>query len=79
MGLSADDAMKIAKQTLVGSSALLAQSSEEASALRRAVTTPGGVTEAGFQQLLAPHGLNELILKTMTAVVERARELSRLA
>lgn len=79
LGLSPDDAMKVAKQTLIGSSALLAQSPEGTAVLRQAVTTPGGVTEAGFKQLLSTNGLNELMLKTISATIERAKELAKLA
>lgn len=77
LGLPADTAMKLARQTVIGSAALLAQSPESASALRAAVTSPGGTTEAALKYLLAtPDGLPGLMLKAMTAGTQRARELS---
>jgi pyrroline-5-carboxylate reductase len=44
--------------------------------LRKAVTSPGGITEAAFKVLLAKDGgLFELMLKAMQANVQRSKEL----
>ncbi len=79
LGLSHDMAAKLARQTMIGSGALLAQSPESAEALRVAVTSPGGTTEAALKLLLAKDGLSEIMLKAMTAALQRARELAQSA
>ena len=53
LGLSESMAMKLARQTVIGSSALLAESHEGAAVLRKAVSSPGGTTEAALKELLA--------------------------
>lgn len=77
LGLPTDMAMQLARQTIIGSAALLAQSDESAEALRKAVTSPGGTTEAALKILLGPQGLNELVDKAMKAAEQRAKELSK--
>jgi pyrroline-5-carboxylate reductase len=77
LGLPPDLAAQLARQTLVGSGALLAaQPDAGVAALRRAVTSPGGTTEAALECLLAPDGLSGLMLKAMKAAAQRAKELS---
>jgi pyrroline-5-carboxylate reductase len=70
-------AMQLARRNVIGSGALLAQSLESAEALRRAVTSAGGTTEAALKHILTEHGLDEMMLKAMTAGARRAKELSR--
>ena len=53
-GIPADMARLLARQTVAGSGALLAASPEDAAALRRAVTSPAGTTEAALKVLMAP-------------------------
>ncbi|MGE4351954.1 MAG: pyrroline-5-carboxylate reductase [Bdellovibrionales bacterium] len=78
LGLSADMAMRLARQTLVGSGALLEQSCGTASELRQAVTSPGGTTEAALDVLMAEKtGLFPLLEKAMGAAKDRAHELSQ--
>ncbi|HEU0117188.1 MAG TPA: pyrroline-5-carboxylate reductase [Alphaproteobacteria bacterium] len=80
LGLSKTLSMKLARQTVVGSSALLAQSHEAPDVMRKAVTSPGGTTEAALKEIMANgNGLYELMLKGMKAAVARARELAKLA
>lgn len=77
LGLPPDLAATLARQTLAGSGALLNQSTETATELRRAVTSPGGTTEAALHHLLAPHnGLQKLLIEAMTSAANRSRELS---
>src|SRR5665811_1049631 len=52
-GIPADLARLLARQTVSGSGALLAASAEDASALRVAVTSPAGTTEAALKVLMA--------------------------
>jgi pyrroline-5-carboxylate reductase len=76
LGLAPALAAQLARQTMIGSGALLARSTESAASLRASVTSPGGTTEAALKHLLAPGGLNDLLLKAMQAAAQRARELS---
>ena len=77
LGLPAALAAKLARETIVGSGALLAQSTDSAEALRRAVTSPGGTTEAALNHLQAPGGLPDLMRKAMTSAAERAKALAK--
>lgn len=76
LGLPPELAQKLARQTIIGSGGLLAQSAETPTALRQAVTSKGGTTEAALAHLLAPEGMPSLMLKAMRAAAERAKELS---
>jgi pyrroline-5-carboxylate reductase len=79
LGLSPSLSAKLARQTVIGSGNLLAQSLESAEALRKAVTSPGGTTEAALKELLGQGGLPDIMVKTMTAALQRAQQLARLA
>lgn len=74
LGLPADLARVLARQTAVGSGALLDQSISSPAALLHAVMSPGGSTEAAMQHLLAENGFQDLMLRAMRAAVERAKE-----
>jgi pyrroline-5-carboxylate reductase len=76
LGLPRELAAKLARQTVIGSGAMLKQSGESAEALRLAVTSPGGTTEAALKVLLAKDGLSDLMRKVMTAALQRARQLA---
>lgn len=76
MGLPPAMAAVLARQTIVGSGALLAAAPETAEDLRRAVTSPKGTTEAALVQWLADDGLHVLLTRTMKAAAERSRELA---
>lgn len=78
LGLSPTLSAQLARQTIVGSGALMAQSAESAASLRTAVTSPGGTTEAALKELLGKGGLSDLMLKTMSAAMQRAKELAQL-
>jgi len=77
LGLPQALAQQLARQTVIGSGLLLAQSKESPETLRAAVTSPAGTTEAALKQLLAAGGLHDLMLKTMKAAAERAKELAQ--
>lgn len=77
LGLSPELALRLARQTVIGSGALLAQSPESPSALRQAVTSKGGTTEAALKHLLAEDsGLPSLMLQAMQAAAKRSAELA---
>lgn len=74
-GLPADLAEKLARVTVAGSGELLHLSSEDASTLRKNVTSPGGTTAAALEVLMAPDGLDPLIKKAIAAATKRSKEL----
>ena len=55
-GLPRDQAEKLARATVAGAGALLAADKSPASALREAVTSPGGTTGGGAEVLMAGTG-----------------------
>jgi len=75
-GLSPELARLLARQTVVGSAALLAASTEEAAALRIAVTSPKGTTERALAVLRGQGALPDLFKAAIEAATERSRELS---
>ena len=76
LGLPPDMAAVLARQTLVGSGALVAQTPDDLDVLRRAVTSPGGTTEAALKHLLADDGFPDLLRRAMVAARDRAQELA---
>ena len=75
-GMPADLARVLARQTVAGSGALLAASAEDAAALRRAVTSPAGTTEAALKVLMAPEAWPAALSRAMAAATGRSRELA---
>ncbi|MGB3457197.1 MAG: pyrroline-5-carboxylate reductase [Litorimonas sp.] len=75
-GLSSDVSAALARQTLIGASALLEQSDKGPDALREAVTSPGGTTQAALDVLMGPEGLEPLMRHAVQAAFDRACELS---
>jgi pyrroline-5-carboxylate reductase len=75
-GLSADAARRLARATIAGSAALLAQSGEEPSELRRQVTSPGGTTQAALEVLMGQGGLGPLLEQAVAACIRRSKELA---
>ena len=74
-GLPRDQAEKFARATVSGAGALLAADKSPASALREAVTSPGGTTAAALYVLMAENGLTPLIKRAVQAARKRAEEL----
>jgi pyrroline-5-carboxylate reductase len=74
-GLPPELAALLARETIVGSGALLAELDEAASALRASVTSKGGTTAAALDALLGEGGLFPLVRRAMEAAVRRAKEL----
>jgi pyrroline-5-carboxylate reductase len=74
-GLSKADAEKLARATVSGAGALLRADKSSAAALRQAVTSPRGTTEAALQVLMADDGLVALMKRAVSAARKRAQEL----
>ncbi len=75
-GLPPALARQLARATVAGSGALLAASAEDAGALRRAVTSPGGTTERALAVLMADNAWPALIPDAIEAATARSRELA---
>lgn len=74
-GLAPEEAARLARSTITGAAALLAQSGEEPADLRRQVTSPAGVTEAALNVLLGAHGLPTLLREAVAGAIRRSKEL----
>ncbi|MBB3136757.1 pyrroline-5-carboxylate reductase [Rhizobium pisi] len=76
LGLQADLAMRLARETVAGAGELLHQSPDEASRLRQNVTSPGGTTAAALAVLMAEDGMQPLFDAALAAARKRAEELA---
>jgi pyrroline-5-carboxylate reductase len=77
LNLSPDAARDLARATIAGAAALMADSGADPAELRRQVTSPGGTTEAALQVLLGEQGLERLVKAAASAAERRSRELGR--
>jgi pyrroline-5-carboxylate reductase len=75
-GLPEDLAMRLARVTVSGSGELARLSDEPAAVLRQNVTSPGGTTLEALKILMAPDGLEPLLVKAIAAATRRSRELA---
>jgi pyrroline-5-carboxylate reductase len=75
-GIPPDLARLLARRTVAGAGALLAASSEDAAALRRAVTSPKGTTEQALAVLMAEPAWPALVSGAVAAATRRSRELA---
>ncbi len=75
-GIPADLARLMARQTVSGSGALLAASSEDAAQLRRNVTSPKGTTERALAVLMEKSAWPDAISRAIAAATARSRELA---
>lgn len=76
-GLPRAVAEKLARQTIVGAGALLAGDGRSAADLRKAVTSPGGTTEAALRVLMAKPGLDGLMKRGVSAARKRGTALGK--
>lgn len=79
LGFDAETASLLARQTIIGSAASLAQSSKTAAELRHQVTSPGGMTEAGLAVLQENHQFESFFEKAIQASLNRATSLKKLS
>jgi pyrroline-5-carboxylate reductase len=75
-GLPAGLARLLARSTVSGAGALLASSAADAADLRRAVTSPGGTTEAALTVLMDAAAWPSALHAAVAAAARRARELA---
>jgi len=78
LGLSKEQATRLATQTCLGAGKMLVESKDEPSQLRKNVTSPNGTTFAALQTF-EKEGFKEIVDKAVTAATERAAELGKKA
>lgn len=76
LGLDADMAAKLARNTIIGAAAQLEASDDSAGDLRKAVTSPNGTTQAALDELMGDDRLIKLMGDAVKAAKRRAEELS---
>lgn len=76
-GLSPEQAMVLARQTVIGAAALLEADDSTAAQLRKNVTSPNGTTQAALDVLMAPDGLGALMKRAISAARKRSEELGQ--
>ncbi len=76
-GLPEHVAMQLARQTVIGSAALMEADPAPASVLRQNVTSPNGTTAAALAVLMADDGLTPLVERAVDAARKRSEELGR--
>lgn len=77
-GLDAEDAMLLARQTVIGAAALMeAEPNVEVATLRQNVTSPNGTTAAALGVLMGAEGLGVLMDRAVQAARLRSEELGR--
>ncbi len=72
-GLDRDLASELALQTVSGAAAMLLEAGETPADLRAAVTSPGGTTQAGLEEM-ARRGLMNTVVRGVERATERSRE-----
>lgn len=75
-GLPPELAERLARQTCIGAAAQLQRDVRPAAALKAAVCSPRGTTEAGLAAMETPDGLPRVIAAGVAAAHRRARELA---
>jgi pyrroline-5-carboxylate reductase len=76
-GLDRETAARLAAQTVAGAGALIQETGESVSTLRKQVTSPGGTTEAALDVLQASDGLAPILRRAVVAAIQRARQLGK--
>lgn len=76
LGLDERTAGLLSRQTILGAGKLLVESDSAPAALREAVTSPAGTTEAALKVMLQ-RDLPRIIAEALTAARDRGRELDQ--
>ena len=75
LGITQEDAVTLASQTLIGAALMVEKSGKELKTLRENVTSPYGTTAAALKSF-ADSGLEDLVYQAMKAAHDRSIELS---
>jgi pyrroline-5-carboxylate reductase len=76
MGLSADVALKLAAQTVLGAAQLMIESKMSPEELVKMVVTPGGTTAAGLA-VMEKFGTSESLIAAIEAATKRGQEMAK--
>ena len=76
MGLPRAAAVRLAAQTVAGAAKMVLDTGKHTGTLRDEVTSPGGTTIAGLEQLEA-HGLRNALIQAVRTATQRATELGK--
>ncbi|HWA37023.1 MAG TPA: pyrroline-5-carboxylate reductase [Burkholderiales bacterium] len=76
LGIGKDDALKLAKQTVLGAAQLASQSADSPETLRKNVTSKGGTTEAALN-VFEEEKLAERFIRAVEAASKRGEEMGR--
>ncbi|MEZ5995191.1 MAG: pyrroline-5-carboxylate reductase [Hyphomonadaceae bacterium] len=76
-GLDKETAVRLANATVAGAGALMLETGESASVLRKQVMSPGGTTEAALDILASADGLGPLLRRAVAAAAQRSRDLGK--
>lgn len=76
MGLSADVALKLAAQTVLGAAQLMIESKMSPEELVKMVVTPGGTTAAGLA-VMEKLGTSESLIAAIEAATKRGQEMAK--
>ncbi len=76
LGLNEHDADTLARATVAGAAASMANSEQSPMAMAAAVASPGGMTQAGLDVLDSDGRLATLLAETLRAARDRGRELA---
>jgi pyrroline-5-carboxylate reductase len=74
VGLSAEDAQALVRQTIIGAAALMKESGQDPGSLRQAVTSKGGTTQAALETLAARQW-GQAMVDAIAAARDRGRQL----
>ena len=75
-GLSREEALLLATQTMTGAAKMVLSSEKSPEELIKEVTTPGGTTEAGLK-VLNESNIRRILMETVAAAAARSRELMK--
>jgi len=75
-GLSYDEALLLAAQTMLGAAKMVLTGTKNPDELKRDVTTPGGTTEAGLK-IMDEKCVRQILVETVAAAAARSRELMK--
>ncbi len=75
-GLGSAEAVRLAARTMLGAAKMVLESKKSPEELVREVTTPGGTTEAGLQQM-EQHDIRRALIETVRAAARRSGELKQ--
>ncbi|WP_223066674.1 pyrroline-5-carboxylate reductase [Paenibacillus caui] len=73
-GLTPEQSRELTVQTVLGAASMMRETGEEPAELRRAITSPGGTTQAALE-VLAQQGFPEAVKRAVHRAAERSREM----